>query len=448
MSGARILASISLALIVGLVESFKHSERVIEAGAVFPESVTNGFISVNNDGDDLFYWLCKCRNTEDPTPPLVIWLTGGPGCASTMALLTENGPFSINHATGKAVINPYSWNTNADLLFIDQPINTGFSHGKPNNLAQTEVDVRENFYTFLTQFIQVYPQYAGRPLWITGESYAGHHIPNIANKIFQMKNPSINLQGVAIGNGWVSPQSIYKSYLDYASLNQLFQFPADYDTLYPYVTACQKIMFLNSPFIKSGAVNFCGFIFDYIIVDQITGDLRFNYYDVKLPCDVDGCYDLSAEQAFLDSPEVKNAIGVDKLYVDCVDDVYQTLTRMDWLEDTAPLLVPLLENNIKVLAYNGDLDFICNYISGEYWTGNLTWSGQDQFNAANFTEMGYGSSKKYKNFEYLRFYNAGHMVPMDQPAGALQMLNNFMGISAKQPINDENAKNQTLQDQQ
>jgi len=57
---------------------------------------------------------------------LVLWLTGGPGCASEVALFFENGPYTINDdLTLKQ--NPYSWNRVSNLLYVDQPVGTGFS---------------------------------------------------------------------------------------------------------------------------------------------------------------------------------------------------------------------------------------------------------------------------------------------------------------------------------
>jgi len=54
-------------------------------------------------------------------------LTGGPGCSSVLALFTENGPFNVTDNL-TLVTNPYSWNTNSNLLFVDQPVGTGYSH--------------------------------------------------------------------------------------------------------------------------------------------------------------------------------------------------------------------------------------------------------------------------------------------------------------------------------
>lgn len=103
---------------------------------------------------------------------------------------------------------------------------------------------------------------------------------------------------------------------------------------------------------------------------------------------------------------------------------------MDFLVDMtvndAPLLTELLNSGIKVLAYNGDLDWICNWIGGQYWVNDLDWKGKEQFNEIKFSNIGYGLKRQYENFAFVRFSDAGHMVPMDQPKNALLMLTQFM----------------------
>jgi cathepsin A (carboxypeptidase C) len=87
----------------------------------------------------------------------------------------------------------------------------------------------------------------------------------------------------------------------------------------------------------------------------------------------------------------------------------------------------VIESGLNVLVYSGDKDWICNWRGGEAWTNAVQWSGQSEFNSASYKDwivngQPAGQLKKVKNFSFLRVYNAGHMVPMDQPVNALNML--------------------------
>ncbi len=106
----------------------KRSSR--ESGDIFlNENHETGFIPIRPDGDALFYWLMRSRSSTPYNDPLVIWLTGGPGCSSSVAIFEENGPWKINpDLTLKT--NPFSWNNNANVVYMDQPLGTGFSKVK------------------------------------------------------------------------------------------------------------------------------------------------------------------------------------------------------------------------------------------------------------------------------------------------------------------------------
>jgi carboxypeptidase C (cathepsin A) len=64
----------------------------------------------------MFYIYFESKN-DPANDPLILWLTGGPGCASEIALFYENGPYKVNghELTG----NPESWNNFANLLYVD-----------------------------------------------------------------------------------------------------------------------------------------------------------------------------------------------------------------------------------------------------------------------------------------------------------------------------------------
>merc|ERR1711869_49568 len=78
-----------------------------------------------NGSTKYFFWLFESK--ADPTKdPLIMWLSGGPGCSSQLALLAENGPCTVNKQ-GKAKLNPHSWHTKANMMWVDQPAGVGFS---------------------------------------------------------------------------------------------------------------------------------------------------------------------------------------------------------------------------------------------------------------------------------------------------------------------------------
>lgn len=57
--------------------------------------------------------------------PMLLWLTGGPGCSSLSALLTENGPYNILSDGKTLAENKYSWNTRANIVFLESPSGVG-----------------------------------------------------------------------------------------------------------------------------------------------------------------------------------------------------------------------------------------------------------------------------------------------------------------------------------
>ena len=88
-------------------------------GPFINETWYSGLIDLDqNGGDDMFYWWFESRNSPKDDP-VVLWLTGGPGCASEIALFYENGPYAFNDDGTTLKMNPYSWNNEANLLYVD-----------------------------------------------------------------------------------------------------------------------------------------------------------------------------------------------------------------------------------------------------------------------------------------------------------------------------------------
>jgi carboxypeptidase C (cathepsin A) len=94
------------------------------ANFTIPFSQYADFITVNaSHGRRLFYWFVESQN-DPANDPVILWLNGGPGCSSLAGLFTELGPFYPVDGETLAQ-NPYSWNTVANVIFLESPRSDG-----------------------------------------------------------------------------------------------------------------------------------------------------------------------------------------------------------------------------------------------------------------------------------------------------------------------------------
>lgn len=73
----------------------------------------------------------------------------------------------------------------ANMLFLESPAGVGFSYSNTtsdyNNTGDSSTAA--DAYTFLINWLERFPEYKSRDFFITGESYGGHYIPQLANTI-------------------------------------------------------------------------------------------------------------------------------------------------------------------------------------------------------------------------------------------------------------------------
>lgn len=131
----------------------------------------------DNDRGSIFFYLAKARSSLAPTAPLVVWLNGGPGCSSAVGLINENGPYKLSagdelKGETKYVLtkNDNSWNNVANILYVEQPILTGFSLAtKGSKRVKDEYELSRDMYGFIQNFLSVFVEYQGRDIYITGK---------------------------------------------------------------------------------------------------------------------------------------------------------------------------------------------------------------------------------------------------------------------------------------
>ncbi len=130
------------------------------------------------------------------------------------SVFVETGPYIVEKNLA-IKSNDYSWVKEFSVLYIDNPVGSGFSFThNTSGLSTDEEAIADNLYEALQQFFILFSEYRKNDFYVTGESYAGKYIPAIGYKLHTMRNNSnINFKGFAIGNAWIDPITM----LDYGS---------------------------------------------------------------------------------------------------------------------------------------------------------------------------------------------------------------------------------------
>lgn len=88
--------------------------------------IYSGFLNVPNTSKDIHYVFLESQSNHT-TDPLVVWFNGGPGCSSMLGFLQETGPFVLEDNATEYTANPYAWNNETNILYIEQPAGVGYS---------------------------------------------------------------------------------------------------------------------------------------------------------------------------------------------------------------------------------------------------------------------------------------------------------------------------------
>ncbi|KAF1329242.1 Serine protease family s10, partial [Globisporangium splendens] len=453
IAGFAVLAAIAAGLLVWYAKS-SSTPAVAAVPEAIPVAVNGselfcgitghdaGYIKLPNKKDDhYFYWYFESRSNPS-TDPLVLWLTGGPGCSSMMAMLTENGPCQVQTDLSTK-LNPYSWTNESNVVWLDQPTTVGFTYGAEEDADNNEDNVGENIFWFLQGFFEKHPELVGRDFYITGESYGGHYVPAAAHYVWEQnklqKFKHINLKGIAIGNGLTDPviqmphivDMVDNSYnVTLVNATQLADMQAAAPECGRQLQECQT----------NTSACLDAFMFCLEKLSAPLAEAKRNTYDIRMFCDEDSaaCYDMTFVNEYLNSPNVREYLHVDEQHVknwqECNMDVNMAfILSGDPGISYVSYVADLLNDGIRVLIYAGDADLVCNWYGNQAWAKALEWDGKAEFNAvaerAYITDSGIdaGAVRSHDNrFTFLRIYNSGHMVPRDQPEVALDMINKFV----------------------
>ncbi|CAN0905728.1 Serine carboxypeptidase-like 18 [Linum grandiflorum] len=175
-----------------------------------PFRLETGYIGVGEEVELFYYFVKSERNPEDD--PLLLWLTGGPGCSALSGLSFEIGPLRFevleyNGSLPTLILNPNSWTKVSSVIFVDLPVGTGFSYTtNPSTTTHQSSDTLQvsQAEKFLRKWLRNHPEFLSNPLYISGDSYSGITIPALVQQLSigneQGIEPMLNLKGYTIGN--------------------------------------------------------------------------------------------------------------------------------------------------------------------------------------------------------------------------------------------------------
>ncbi|CAK5278667.1 unnamed protein product [Mycena citricolor] len=405
----------------------------------------SGYVDIGT-GMSVWFWFFEAR-TAPATAPFTLWINGGPGCASEI----ENGPCTANSNGRSTTVNPYSWNTVSNMIYIDQPIGTGFSHGT-DTVVSTQTAAEQFWQTFQILFESgQFSKYASREFIFATESYGGHYGPAFVS-YFNSQNAAISagtvtgipivVSALMINNGWIDPLIQNLAYVSFAA-----NAPG-----YGALASRSTITQMNNTYYQSGgclaqqtncynagtgtssnricinADNFCGSMFSDAVGNRDPYDLRQDSSEAFPP---------EYYVNYLQQRSVQTAIGAEVTYQECPNAPYQKFaTTGDDARTWLPQLGQLANSTMKILIWAGDADIICNWVGNHDAVLAMNWYGKAKFAAQTFTNMTLNGTpiaaiKNVDNFSFARVYGAGHEVAAFQPAASLEL---FKQVIAKQPL--------------
>ncbi|KAM7278744.1 hypothetical protein ACFE04_005878 [Oxalis oulophora] len=390
----------------------------------------------------MFWWLYKSpyrvENSTKPWPT-ILWLQGGP----------EIGPLDTN-------LNPRNstWLKVADLLFVDNPVGTGYSfvEGADRNLfVKTDVENANDLTTLLRKIFNRLERLQKSPLYIVAESYGGKFAVTLGLsvlKAIESGKLKLHLGGIALGNTWISPEDFVLSWgpllKDVSRLDKNGADQANTVALKikqqikdgKFVEATDSWSELESQISEnSNNVNFYNFLKDSGSDDSSSimslkgnGMRQYSRYLSSSRYTPDG---VGEGLSGLMNGVIKKKLKIIPENVTWGDQdgiVFDVLAG-DFMRPRINEVDELLAKGVNVTIYSGQIDLICCTKGTEAWLEKLKWDGLEKFQSKARTPrycgghgVTKGFTKSYKNLHFYWILEASHFVPVDQPCVSLNMI--------------------------
>ncbi|KAL8172207.1 hypothetical protein V2J09_024011 [Rumex salicifolius] len=345
-----------------------------------------GYVTVDDTQQrSLLYYFVESE-TDPQTKPLVLWLNGGPGCSSLSGVFSRKGPFIPK---GKVLMrNHFSWNQVSGWSRVSYSSNKSFY-----SFTNDEITARDDL-KFIFGWFEKYPEYQNREFFISGGSYAGHYVPQLANLILETRLKS-NLKGIIADFFWshgAISNSTYTMLNTICNLSQIFrQFmdgnisPACVQEYNQGIEEIGNFIDMENVLISnfSGEESSCSFS-SFSSSDPFC--LKFVW---KLWKQEDACLQLEL-QNYLNRKDVQETIHAKLVGVNqwsyCTNNSDIGYNLQDSLVPTFPLLGHLVKSGVRVMVFSGDQD------------GKIPFMGTKSLIRALAEHLGMNTSVPYRSW--------------------------------------------------
>uniref|UniRef100_A0A671R5B6 Carboxypeptidase n=1 Tax=Sinocyclocheilus anshuiensis TaxID=1608454 RepID=A0A671R5B6_9TELE len=402
-----------------------------------------GYVDVR-EGAHMFWWLYYANSSSASYKdlPLVMWLQGGPGGSSCgFGNFEEIGPLDRDLKPRET-----SWVRAASVLFVDNPVGTGYSYTDTEDALTKDVAmVASDMMVLLKSFFSLKTEFQSIPFYIFSESYGGKMAAAISLKLtkaVQAGSVKCNFAGVALGDSWISPIDSVMTWGPYLYSTSLL----DDNGLDEVTKAANAVL----EAVKQGQYRKATDMWSITenVVEQNTNNV--NFYNI-LTQNSDEMVKTSSDQTngflceklnmhsfslseLMNGP-IRQKLGVIPKNVTWGGQAEAVFVSMagDFMKPVVDIVDQLLAAGANVTVYNGQLDLIVDTAGQELWVKQLKWDGLQYFNKMKWTALEDPQTqsqtgafyKTYKNFAFYWILKAGHMVhniPSDQGPMALRML--------------------------
>ncbi|XP_030446821.1 serine carboxypeptidase-like 35 [Syzygium oleosum] len=405
----------------------------------------------------LFYWFFEAQ-ADAPRKPLVLWLNGGPGCSSVaFGAAQELGPFLVRkdlHNGTHLVLNRFSWNRVANLLFLEAPVGVGFSYtNRSEDLSRLGDHVTAgDSHSFLMGWFQRFPSFRSHDFYIAGESYAGHYVPQLAEVIYERNKGGhgsfINLKGFMIGNAVINDPTDTQGLIDYAWSHAIISDQL-HDGIFKecdFSSSNMTVTLLCSSLFRDFLVAYSDIdiysiytpvcdLPDWSAAQRLTITPRLLAgHDLRqeLPSGYDPCTEEYVEEYF-NRKDVQialhaNLTGLPYRYTTC------SRVIKGWKEsaDTIlPIIRKLLDAGLRIWIYSGDTDGRVPVTSTRYSVKEMKLRVKEEWRAWFHKQQVAGWVEIYEGgLTLATVRGAGHQVPVFAPDQSLSLFTHFLATDA------------------